>query len=73
VLVQRLPANPEPPDPDNDGLTTAEEIALGTDPYNSDTDGDGVDDGMEVALGRNPKWNDGPGANVNLLVFTPLK
>lgn len=35
-------------DPDNDGLTTAQEEALGTDPFNPDTDGDGLLDGEEV-------------------------
>ena len=29
-------------DPDNDGLTNAQEAILGTDPNDSDTDGDGV-------------------------------
>ena len=36
-------------DADNDGLTNAEEMELGTDPYNPDTDGDGVTDFGEVA------------------------
>jgi hypothetical protein len=36
------------PDSDNDGLTDAEELALGTDPHNPDTDGDGLLDGWEV-------------------------
>lgn len=31
-------------DDDNDGLSDAEEVALGTDPLNPDTDGDGVND-----------------------------
>ena len=31
-------------DSDNDGLTDAEELALGIDPLNTDTDGDGIDD-----------------------------
>ena len=35
-------------DADGDGLTNAEELALGTDPQNPDTDGDGVKDGDEV-------------------------
>lgn len=39
------------PDSDGDGLTDAEERALGTDPRNPDTDGDGLLDGEEV-LGR---------------------
>ena len=35
-------------DPDGDGLTTAEEIERGTDPFTADTDSDGLDDGAEV-------------------------
>lgn len=35
-------------DPDGDGLTTREEKAICTDPYNPDTDGDGLRDGEEV-------------------------
>jgi eukaryotic-like serine/threonine-protein kinase len=35
-------------DPDGDGLSTAEELVLGTDPNNPDTDGDGLLDGEEV-------------------------
>ncbi|MBU4201135.1 MAG: OmpA family protein [Verrucomicrobia bacterium] len=35
-------------DSDGDGLTDAEELALGTDPHNPDTDGDGLMDGEEV-------------------------
>ena len=38
-------------DADNDGLTNAQEIALGTDPFNRDTDGDGYSDGDEVKAG----------------------
>jgi alpha-tubulin suppressor-like RCC1 family protein len=38
-------------DPDGDGLTTAREIQLGTDPLNPDTNGDGIPDGAEVAAG----------------------
>ncbi|MBE2272216.1 MAG: SH3 domain-containing protein, partial [Anaerolinea sp.] len=41
-------------DSDGDGLTDAEEIALGTDPNNPDTDGDGFSDGEEVAAGSSP-------------------
>ncbi len=36
------------PDSDNDGLTNAEETALGTDPNNPDSDNDGLLDGEEV-------------------------
>ncbi|MFA7345615.1 MAG: binary toxin-like calcium binding domain-containing protein, partial [Terrimicrobiaceae bacterium] len=39
---------------DNDGLTTAEEFALGADPTKADTDGDGLTDGQEKLLGTNP-------------------
>ncbi len=35
-------------DSDGDGLTDAQELALGTDPLNPDTDGDGFSDGVEV-------------------------
>ena len=35
-------------DIDGDGLTNAQETALGTDPRNPDTDGDGLTDGQEV-------------------------
>ena len=45
---------PDTADCDNDGLTTAEEIALGTDPNNPDTDGDQILDGAEVIAGTDP-------------------
>lgn len=35
-------------DADHDGLSTLEEIALHTNPFNRDTDGDGMPDGWEV-------------------------
>jgi hypothetical protein len=35
-------------DPDNDGLTNAQEFANGTDPNNADSDGDGLKDGEEI-------------------------
>ena len=41
-------------DSDGDGLTNAQELALGTDPLNRDTDGDGMPDGWEVFYGLNP-------------------
>lgn len=41
-------------DPDNDGLTNAQEMIAGTSPDNPDTDGDGMNDGDEVASGRDP-------------------
>ena len=50
-LSVRLALNP---DPDQDGLTSTEEAALGTDPSKPDTDGDGLLDGWEVNFGLNP-------------------
>lgn len=41
-------------DTDGDGLTDAQELALGTNPNNSDTDGDGISDFDESQLGTNP-------------------
>lgn len=41
-------------DSDGDGLTDAEELARGTNPYSADTDGDGITDGLEVAQGTDP-------------------
>ena len=37
-------------DPDNDGLTNAEELMLGTHPTNQDTDNDGLSDSAEVNI-----------------------
>jgi arylsulfate sulfotransferase len=39
------------PDDDNDGLTDAQELALGTAPLLADTDGDGLSDSNEVSAG----------------------
>ena len=36
-----------PADNDGDGLSDAEEVALGTDPFDRDTDGDGISDGID--------------------------
>lgn len=41
-------------DPDKDGLPTAEEVALGSDPSQPDSDGDEYLDGDEVAQNTNP-------------------
>ena len=41
-------------DADGDGLSTAYEGYIGTNPNVADTDGDGLDDGEEVALGTDP-------------------
>lgn len=48
-------------DPDNDGLSNDQEIAIGTDPHNPDTDNDGMPDGWEVDHGLDPKINDANG------------
>lgn len=37
-------------DDDNDGLSDADELVIGSDPLNTDTDADGLTDGAEVAL-----------------------
>lgn len=49
-------------DLDNDGLSIAEEITLGTNPIDCDTDGDGMPDGWEVAFELDPLRAD---ANAN--------
>ncbi len=41
-------------DPDGDGLTSAEEFALGTIPTSYDSDGDGASDDLEVDVGTDP-------------------
>jgi len=40
-----------PIDSDGDGLNDADELDIGTDPFNPDTDGDGLNDGTEVGGG----------------------
>lgn len=61
--ITALPSNtPEPApldssdvaDPDEDGLTNAEERFYGTDPVKADTDGDSYNDSDEVRNGYNP-------------------
>jgi hypothetical protein len=63
-------------DRDADGLTDAQELALGTDPDDPDTDGDGVSDHLEYLQGRNPLVAgivaDTSGA-VRLVTYTPLE
>ncbi len=56
-------------DSDGDGLTDAQELALGTDPTKMDSDGDGLSDGLEVYLAArggpfNPVWT-ADGSSVN--------
>lgn len=43
-----------PHDFDNDGLSDAEELLLGTDPALADTDGDGLSDSDEIYAGTDP-------------------
>jgi len=57
-------------DPDQDGLSTAREVALGTDPNLADSDGDTVKDGEEVLrFGTDPNHFDpglvGGGADID--------
>jgi outer membrane protein OmpA-like peptidoglycan-associated protein len=50
------------PDDDNDGLTTLDEITIGTNPLKKDSDGDGLEDADEVGNDiSNPKDSDGDG------------
>ena len=41
-------------DTDHDGLTDAQELALGTNPFSSDSDSDGKSDLEEVQVGSLP-------------------
>ena len=50
----RVPADDLDEDHDQDGLTSAEEIELGTDPLVFDTDRDGLSDDQEVSRGLDP-------------------
>jgi hypothetical protein len=55
VVLEGLPVRLAPdPDPDQDGLESAHELALGTDPHRPDTDGDGLLDGWEVEHALDP-------------------
>ncbi len=58
VTETRLGLDPSDPtdaaqDPDCDGLTTALEFSIGTDPFTADSDGGGEPDGAEHARGTN--------------------
>jgi hypothetical protein len=62
-------------DSDGDGLTDADELQRGTNPFAADTDGDGVPDNIEVLEGRNPLKGAvaDTSLQVNLQVFTLLR
>lgn len=45
-------------DPDVDGLTTGDELSLGTSPVSFDSDSDGLGDGHELMLGTDPNQAD---------------
>jgi hypothetical protein len=64
----RPPATAADPaaDDDGDGLTNAEEAALGTDPGKADSDGDGVSDDDEFTHGTDPLQGVEPLAQDNL-------
>jgi hypothetical protein len=54
------------PDADGDGLSDAEEIALGSDPHNPDSDYDGLTDADEVRLtGTSPLLADSDGDGIS--------
>ncbi|MEE8386168.1 MAG: chitobiase/beta-hexosaminidase C-terminal domain-containing protein, partial [Dehalococcoidia bacterium] len=52
-------------DPDADGLSTQEEVELGTDPLDPDSNADGILDGAAVALGLSPSDPDMDGDGVS--------
>ncbi|OQX04063.1 MAG: hypothetical protein BWK73_37430 [Thiothrix lacustris] len=65
-VVDELDADDVSPDndSDNDGLTNAQEKAIGTDPLKADTDNDGESDSVEVgSTPANPLNTDGTGGN----------
>jgi len=52
-------------DSDNDGLSDADEEALGTDPLDPDSDDDGLSDGAETILGTDPLAADTDGDGIS--------
>jgi hypothetical protein len=64
-----LPLNSKVIDSDNDGLSDAEEILLGTDPSKADTDGDSYHDGAEVLNLYDPTSSGKITANPHIAVF----
>jgi eukaryotic-like serine/threonine-protein kinase len=67
VTPMLTPGTPGPfDDSDGDGLTDAQELLIGTDPFNPDTDGDGLTDGEEVLIyGTDPLRADTSGDGIN--------
>ena len=65
ALLLPAPASAAP-DPDQDGLPTSDEVAIGTDPYRYDTDMDGLSDFQEVTqFSTDPKKADTDEDGVN--------
>ena len=65
-------------DPDSDGLSTATEYRIGSDPFERDTNGDGVPDGVAVGSGTDPHLADTDGDGLSndierLLGTDPLR
>jgi len=52
-------------DSDNDGISNAKEVKLGTNPQNPDSDGDGISDGDELKIGTDPLKADSDGDGVS--------
>jgi hypothetical protein len=52
-------------DPDNDGLSNADELANNTDPQDPDSDGDTINDNDELTAGTNPNNADSDGDGLN--------
>jgi hypothetical protein len=61
VIYTPVAAPPDDVDSDGDGLSDAQEAALGTDPANPDTDEDGLLDGAEVTAATDPTLSDTDG------------
>ena len=55
-IVEGVALPPDPADQDGDGLTDAQELAIGTDPLKWDTDNGGVSDGFEVVFTGSDPW-----------------
>ena len=51
-------------DEDSDGLGEADEVTVGTDPYDPDSDSDGLNDGDEITDSANPLQPDTDGDGI---------